>query len=470
MLLFAAASCVAAGSASLDPTTIEPPPPPADPPPPLPSARRIPLSVVGLGGVGVLAGSLPVCRRAVSGGVERLIRSVRSRAPSASRVAAPSDSDGAQCEGGVCELPSSAEASTDMDGAPADDIGEPLDPFGGTDVFGDDELGSGADGAPDAAAEPSPTDLAAAATAAADAAAAAAAATDAPADDGGGADAAADDAGAVGAAADADAEPAEAAGGEAAPAPSVQTYCQKLTELQEASGADFPAAAQLLSRYCQNAAEVPANPKYRKIRQANAGFTRILGPYSSAIDCLRAVGFVSGEDAEGGKVLVMGTADAALLRAASEETNRRIAVYNGWPDALRAVLPSACRALESRPDLMDELASELSAAHVPQLLDHLDNAERVSSQLFEEAHIERLITHLAELRSNVTAAGAGAPSRVRRVCTQEEWYDVLLEAKGLVVADFGAEWCGACQQVKPLFEELSSRDAYRDVRRRDEHC
>ena len=103
VLLFAAASCVAAGSASLDPTTIEPPPPPADPPPPLPSARRIPLSVVGLGGVGVLAGSLPVCRRAVSGGVERLIRSVRSRSPSASRVAAPSDSDGAQCEGGVCE-------------------------------------------------------------------------------------------------------------------------------------------------------------------------------------------------------------------------------------------------------------------------------------------------------------------------------------------------------------------------------
>ena len=32
-----------------------------------------------------------------------------------------------------------------------------------------------------------------------------------------------------------------------------------------------------------------------------------------------------------------------------------------------------------------------------------------------------------------------------------------------MVVDFGAEWCGPCQHVKPLFEELSKDPAYSDV-------
>ena len=52
---------------------------------------------------------------------------------------------------------------------------------------------------------------------------------------------------------------------------------------------------------------------------------------------------------------------------------------------------------------------------------------------------------------------------MRRCTNPEEWYDALLEAPGLVVVDFGAEWCKPCQHVKPLFDELSADPAYRDV-------
>ena len=31
------------------------------------------------------------------------------------------------------------------------------------------------------------------------------------------------------------------------------------------------------------------------------------------------------------------------------------------------------------------------------------------------------------------------------------------------MVDFGAEWCGPCQHVKPLFEALAGQAAYRDV-------
>ena len=44
----------------------------------------------------------------------------------------------------------------------------------------------------------------------------------------------------------------------------------------------IPAAAKLLARYCENAAADPHEPKFRRIRRANAAFTRKLAPFAAA--------------------------------------------------------------------------------------------------------------------------------------------------------------------------------------------
>jgi thioredoxin 1 len=109
------------------------------------------------------------------------------------------------------------------------------------------------------------------------------------------------------------------------------------------------------------------------------------------------------------------------------------------------------------------------------LLDHADNLARVEAAIRAGPPVvEMLVSQLVEIRQKLSAAVAGAAtpaiptgtaaSRVRDIGSPEEWYDLLMDSDvGLIVADFGAPWCGSCHAVKPLFAQLSLKPEFSSV-------
>jgi thioredoxin 1 len=255
------------------------------------------------------------------------------------------------------------------------------------------------------------------------------------------------------------------------PAMALEEFSTAIAALRGESGDSHYNAAKMLQRVCENAAQHPDEDKYRRIRCSNPAFVKHLDRFEASRACLTIVGFREETAADGTAQLMLPRAEVSrpLLSAVSELLKgelRMLDVQKSWPSALRASLPAAATTLALHPSLLDALTQELTAPHVPTLLEHGDNAQRVTEQMLRgEESATALIEQLREVRENVTSAPQplASVSRVREVQTAEEWYDLIMDTPGLVVAYFGAKWCKPCELVKPLYASLSSQSKFASV-------
>lgn len=47
--------------------------------------------------------------------------------------------------------------------------------------------------------------------------------------------------------------------------------------------------------------------------------------------------------------------------------------------------------------------------------------------------------------------------------TKENFKAEVLEAKGVVVVDFGANWCGPCKSLLPILDEVVNEDSSKKI-------
>ena len=47
-----------------------------------------------------------------------------------------------------------------------------------------------------------------------------------------------------------------------------------------------------------------------------------------------------------------------------------------------------------------------------------------------------------------------------KTLTEENFDSAVLEVKGTVMVDFGAEWCGPCKALEPVIEKVASESSF----------
>jgi thioredoxin 1 len=234
--------------------------------------------------------------------------------------------------------------------------------------------------------------------------------------------------------------------------------------------ADHPAedAAQtlhILSKVVSNALQ-GSDPKFRRLPITNEKVQKRILAVSGAPEFLDAVGFTRQNGGSGDFVLGEDDSRLAVALTVLEDALSGLPKVAAPAPAVVASAPSSARA---KPEADAEYESRRREAEARQaeirrkMEEDRRQKEALRNKIKAEQKEVRARPIVASRAVHLTradgsgGAGAGGDGKIRYTNSDREFQSVLA-ANAVVIANFTASWCGPCQAIAPMVEDMARKN------------
>ena len=220
---------------------------------------------------------------------------------------------------------------------------------------------------------------------------------------------------------------------------------------------------QVLSKIVSNALG-STDPKFRRLPSTNEKIQSKIVKVSGASEFLDAIGFVRQQDGAGDFVLQ----DESKLRLASSVLNEALSTVPSTPSTVKSPTPVVSNGVnrsvpDNSADAEYEQRKREAEARQMEIRRKQEEDRRKKEALRQQIKAEQrevrdrpvVASHAVHItRSDGGGGGGGGDGQIRYTNSDREFQSVV-GSKPAVIANFTASWCGPCQAIAPMVEEMA---------------